>query len=90
MSSEENSPPLPTLKPREPPDANSMDTEQTPPTTIENEKCERILILEESIQLQLDRLNFLELTLTRLRNGKCKKPQADFDRVTKDIDIQRN
>ncbi|GFT44440.1 hypothetical protein TNCV_5054581 [Trichonephila clavipes] len=49
-----------------------------------------MLILEESTQLQLDRLNFLELTLTRLRNGKCKKPQADFYRVTKDIENQRN
>ncbi|GFW74194.1 hypothetical protein TNCV_2523981 [Trichonephila clavipes] len=61
-----------------------------PTTTTENEKCERMLILEESIQLQLDRLNFLELTLTRLGKGKCKKSQADFDRVTKDIENQRN
>ncbi|GFV10905.1 hypothetical protein TNCV_4706701 [Trichonephila clavipes] len=61
-----------------------------PTTTTDNEKCERMLILEESIQLQLDRLNFLKLTLTRLKNGKCRKPQADFDRVTKDIENQRN
>ncbi|GFW98314.1 hypothetical protein TNCV_1091921 [Trichonephila clavipes] len=87
MSNDENFPPLPT---RKPPDTNSMDTEQTPPTTADTDKCERMLILEESIQLQLDRLNFLELTLTRLRNGKCRKPQADFDRVTKDIDNQKN
>ncbi|GFX61872.1 hypothetical protein TNCV_3219151 [Trichonephila clavipes] len=65
-----------------------MDTEQTPAT--DSEKCERMLILEESTQLQLDRLNFLELTLTRMRNGKFKKPQADFDKVTKDIENQRN
>ncbi|GFW79623.1 hypothetical protein TNCV_1428831 [Trichonephila clavipes] len=90
MSSDDNFPPLPTYKPREPPDSNPMDTEQTPPTPTDREKGERMLILEESTQLQLDRLNFLELTLTRLRNGKCKKPQADFDRVTKDIENQRN
>ncbi|GFT32207.1 hypothetical protein TNCV_1034801 [Trichonephila clavipes] len=81
MSNDENFPPLSLKKPPDPPES-SMDTEQ-PPTT-DHEKCESMMRLEE-IKFISDRLSFLDLNLARMKIGKYKT-QADFDRITKDIE----
>ncbi|GFX61770.1 hypothetical protein TNCV_1382681 [Trichonephila clavipes] len=47
-------------------------------------------ILEEETQLMLDRINFLELTLARMRNGKVQKPKHDFDRINKELEDHKN
>ncbi|GFV11026.1 hypothetical protein TNCV_2717711 [Trichonephila clavipes] len=87
MSNDENFPPLPSKKPPDPPDSN-MDTEHTPIT--DRERCERMSVLEEETQLMLDRINFLELTLARMRNGKVQKPKHDFDQINKELDDHMN
>ncbi|GFW14631.1 probable RNA-directed DNA polymerase from transposon BS [Trichonephila clavipes] len=56
-----------------------MDTEH-PPTT-DRERCEKMSLLEEEIKFVLDRLNFLDLTLARMKNGKFKKTKEDFERI---------
>ncbi|GFW56435.1 hypothetical protein TNCV_2089421 [Trichonephila clavipes] len=81
MQNEEIYPPLPSQKPPDPPDSN-MDTGIAPIT--DREKCDRMSILEEKSKLQLDRLNFLNLTLARMNNGKFKKPREDFERILKE------
>ncbi|GFV79296.1 hypothetical protein TNCV_71631 [Trichonephila clavipes] len=78
MSNEENFPPLPAQKP---PDSNMV---------TDRERCERMSILEEETQLMLDRINFLELTLARMRNGKVQKPKQDFDRINKELEKHKN
>ncbi|GFU16760.1 hypothetical protein TNCV_4188691 [Trichonephila clavipes] len=71
----------------DPPDSN-MDTEHTP--TTDRERCETMSMLEEETQLMLDRINFLELTLARMRNGKVQKPKHDFDRINNEIEEHKN
>ncbi|GFS84305.1 hypothetical protein TNCV_4605311 [Trichonephila clavipes] len=79
--------PLPSQKPPDPPDSN-MDTETTP--TTDSEKCEKMSLLEEETKYVLDRLNFLELTLARMKSGKSRKTKEDFERILKDKEQQRN
>ncbi|GFS64171.1 nucleic-acid-binding protein from transposon X-element [Trichonephila clavipes] len=86
MPNEEIFPPLPSQKPPDPPDSN-MDTELAPNT--DREKCERMSILEEETKLLLDRLNFLDMTLARMKNGKFKKPKEDFERILKEKSTKR-
>ncbi|GFT77003.1 hypothetical protein TNCV_1099021 [Trichonephila clavipes] len=81
MQNEENFPPLPSLKPPDPPDSN-MDTGIA--LTTDREKCDRMLFLEEQTTYVVDRLNFLNLTLARMNTGKLKKPKEDFERIIKD------
>ncbi|GFV43252.1 nucleic-acid-binding protein from transposon X-element [Trichonephila clavipes] len=81
MPNEEIFPPLPSQKPPDPPDSN-MDTGIAPITA--REKCDRMLFLEEQTNYVVDRLNFLNLTLARMNNGKLKKPKEDFERILKE------
>ncbi|GFS81558.1 hypothetical protein TNCV_3436061 [Trichonephila clavipes] len=87
MPNEEIFPPLPSQKLPDPPDSN-MDTELA--STTNSEKCERMSILEEETKLLLDRLNFSDLTLARMNNGKFKKPKEDFERILKEKEHQKN
>ncbi|GFT97998.1 nucleic-acid-binding protein from transposon X-element [Trichonephila clavipes] len=81
MQNEDIYPPLPSQKPPDPPDSN-MDTGIAP--TTDREKCDRMLFLEEQSTYVVDRLNFLNLTLARMNNGKLKKPKEDFEGIIKD------
>ncbi|GFU16766.1 putative RNA-directed DNA polymerase from transposon X-element [Trichonephila clavipes] len=84
MPNEEIFPPLPSQKPPDPPDSN-MDTETTPTTDRE-----KMSLLEEETKYVLDRLNFLELTLARMKSGKFRKTKEDFERILEDKEQQRN
>ncbi|GFT06624.1 hypothetical protein TNCV_2855521 [Trichonephila clavipes] len=87
MSNDENFPPLPSKKPPDPPESR-MDTEHAP--TTDHDKCESMMRFEDEIKFMSDRLSFLELTLARMKIGKYKKTQADFDRIIKDIEDHKN
>ncbi|GFX34253.1 hypothetical protein TNCV_3226031 [Trichonephila clavipes] len=45
--------------------------------------------LGDEIQFISDRLSFLDLTFARMRIGKSKKTQEDFDRIILDIEGQK-
>ncbi|GFT05508.1 hypothetical protein TNCV_3160021 [Trichonephila clavipes] len=87
MSNEKNFPRCLRKKPPDPPESN-MDTEHAP--TTDREKCESMSMLEEEIKFIYDRLTFLDFTHARMINGKFKKPQADFDRINKNIENHKN
>ncbi|GFS80863.1 nucleic-acid-binding protein from transposon X-element [Trichonephila clavipes] len=52
-------------------------------------KCESMKRLGDEIQFISDRLSFLDLTPARMRIGKSKKTQEDFDRIILDIEGQK-
>ncbi|GFU85759.1 hypothetical protein TNCV_1791151 [Trichonephila clavipes] len=91
MANDENFPPLPARKPRDSvTKITSMETESIPSTTNDTAKCEQMLTLFESIQLQEDRLAFIEHTLMKMRTGRIRKVQANFDSMTKNAEDLRS
>ncbi|GFT69200.1 RNase H domain-containing protein [Trichonephila clavipes] len=85
MMNDENFPPL-ALKNRLDPTESSMDTEHPPAT--DQEKCNRMLSLEEEAIFVFDRLNFLNLTLARMNASKNRKLTGDFERIQKEAEQQ--
>ncbi|GFV37956.1 hypothetical protein TNCV_2663691 [Trichonephila clavipes] len=82
-----NFPPLSQKKPPDPTES-SMDTEH-PPTT-DQEKCNRMLFLEEEAIFVFDRLNFLNLTLARMSASKNRKSPGDFEQIQKEAEQQES
>ncbi|GFW16065.1 hypothetical protein TNCV_2863981 [Trichonephila clavipes] len=86
MMNDENFPPLALKKPPDPTES-SMDTEH--PAT-DQEKCNRMLSLEEEAIFVFDRLNFLNLTLARMNASKNRKLTGDFERIQKEAEQQES
>ncbi|GFY37209.1 hypothetical protein TNIN_271061 [Trichonephila inaurata madagascariensis] len=87
MVTNDDFPPLPARKLRDPATTTtSMDTELPLPTSSDVAKCERMLTIHESILLQQDQLLLLEQTLMRIRTGRIRKTQPNYDQLTREVD----
>ncbi|GFV88781.1 hypothetical protein TNCV_3355331 [Trichonephila clavipes] len=82
MTNDENFPPLPACKPRDPAaKISSMETDQTP-TTSDTEMCLRMRKLHDSIVMKAMRLAHFQKIL--ISAGAVQMDQSGYENMTKE------